>query len=57
MDKKKSGDSFMVVFGTHECPACKAVQSGLQREMEENPYGVEIMFVDCANEKNRAACS
>ena len=25
VDKKRSGESFLAVFGTHECPACKAV--------------------------------
>lgn len=56
VDKKRSGQSFLVVFGTHECPACKAVQAGLSEEIKKGTYGVEVVFVDCQNEKNRPAC-
>ena len=47
VDKKRSGESFLAVFGTHECPACKAVQSGLSEELKKGTYGVEVVFVDC----------
>ncbi|CAL6053783.1 Thioredoxin_domain [Hexamita inflata] len=54
--KKESLQTFLVIFGYHECGACKAVNAGLFDQVQLNENKLEVYFYDCHKEQNKMVC-